>query len=129
VREIRTLRAMWRALETELRSPLNGHEEGNLGHKPRMDLRAPPPALYTTWVLWITTDEGQACVEAGRLNRLLVSYGSQERPDRIHDHYPPALLNPYCSYRRTWLLLQSQGLASVQPQEVSRSSELQLYLR
>ena len=32
VREIRTLRAMWRALETELRSLLNGHEEGNLGH-------------------------------------------------------------------------------------------------
>src|SRR5262245_32234437 len=26
---------MWRALETEPRSLLNGHEEGNLGHKPR----------------------------------------------------------------------------------------------
>jgi len=30
VREIRTLRAMWRALETGLRQLLNGHEEGNL---------------------------------------------------------------------------------------------------
>ena len=35
MREIRTLRAMWRALETELRQLLNGHEEGNLGYKPR----------------------------------------------------------------------------------------------
>jgi hypothetical protein len=33
VREIRTLRAIWRALETELRQLLNGHEEGNLGYK------------------------------------------------------------------------------------------------
>jgi hypothetical protein len=48
VREIRTLRAMWRALETELRSLLNGHEEGNLGHKPRRDLRATAPALDPT---------------------------------------------------------------------------------
>ena len=30
MREIRTLRAMWRALETGLRQLLNGHEEGNL---------------------------------------------------------------------------------------------------
>jgi hypothetical protein len=41
VREIRTLRAMWRALETELRQFLYGHEEGNLGYKPRRSLRAP----------------------------------------------------------------------------------------
>ena len=32
MREIRTLRAMWRALETGPRQLLNGHEEGNLGH-------------------------------------------------------------------------------------------------
>ena len=32
MREIRTLRAMWRVLETESRQFLNGHEEGNLGH-------------------------------------------------------------------------------------------------
>ncbi|MDY0004843.1 MAG: hypothetical protein RBU30_26330 [Polyangia bacterium] len=31
VRDIRTLRAMWRVLETGLRSTLYGHEEGNLG--------------------------------------------------------------------------------------------------
>jgi hypothetical protein len=32
VREIRTLRAMRRALETGLRKLLNGHEGGNAGH-------------------------------------------------------------------------------------------------
>jgi hypothetical protein len=32
VREIGTLRAMWRVLETELRKLLTGHEGGNAGH-------------------------------------------------------------------------------------------------
>ncbi len=32
VREIRMLRAMWRALETGLRKVLNGHEGGNAGY-------------------------------------------------------------------------------------------------
>jgi hypothetical protein len=32
VREIRTLRAMWRALETGLRKFLTGHEGGNAGY-------------------------------------------------------------------------------------------------
>ena len=32
MREICTLGAMWRGLETGLRQLLNGHEEGNLGH-------------------------------------------------------------------------------------------------
>ena len=35
MREIRTLRAMWWALETGPRQLLNGYEEGNLGYKPR----------------------------------------------------------------------------------------------
>jgi hypothetical protein len=48
VREIRTLHAMWRALETEPRRILNGHEERNLGHKPRRSLRAAAPALDPT---------------------------------------------------------------------------------
>lgn len=48
MREIRTLRAMWRALETELRQLLNGHEEGNLGYKPRRSLRATAPVLDPT---------------------------------------------------------------------------------
>jgi len=48
VREIRTLRAMWRALETGLRQFLNGHEEGNLGYKPRRSLRAAAPVLDPT---------------------------------------------------------------------------------
>jgi len=45
VREIRTLRAMWRALETGPRQFLNGHEEGNLGYKPRKSLRVTAPVL------------------------------------------------------------------------------------
>jgi hypothetical protein len=49
--EIRTLRAMWRALETEPRQILNGHEEGNLGNKPRTSLRAAAPALDPTRIL------------------------------------------------------------------------------
>ena len=48
MREIRTLRAMWRALETELRQFLNGHEEGNVGYKPRRSLRDPAPVLDPT---------------------------------------------------------------------------------
>jgi len=48
VREIRTLRAMWRALETEPRQFLNGHEEGNLGYKPRKSLRVTAPVLDPT---------------------------------------------------------------------------------
>jgi hypothetical protein len=48
VREIRTLRAMWRALETGLRQLLNGHEERNLGYKPRRSLRAAAPVLDPT---------------------------------------------------------------------------------
>ena len=48
MREIRTLRAMWRALETGLRQLLNGHEEGNLGYKPRRNLRATAPVLDPT---------------------------------------------------------------------------------
>jgi hypothetical protein len=50
VREIRTLRAMWRALETGLRQFLNGHDEGNLGYKPRRSLRAAAPVLDPTRV-------------------------------------------------------------------------------
>jgi len=36
---------MWRALETGPRQFLNGHEEGNLGYKPRNSLRASAPVL------------------------------------------------------------------------------------
>jgi hypothetical protein len=48
VREIRTLRAMWRALETGPRQVLHGHEGGNPGYKPRMSLRATAPVLDPT---------------------------------------------------------------------------------
>ena len=43
MREIRTLRAMWRVLETEPRQFLTGHEEGNLGYMPRRSLRVTAP--------------------------------------------------------------------------------------
>jgi hypothetical protein len=45
VREIRTLRAMWRALETEPRQFLSWHAEENLGYKPSRSLRAAAPVL------------------------------------------------------------------------------------
>ena len=48
MREIRTLRAMWRALETEPRQLLTGHEGGNPGYKPRMSLRVTAPVLDPT---------------------------------------------------------------------------------
>jgi len=48
VREIRSLRSKWRGLETGLRQLLNGHEEGNLGYKPRRNLRGTAPVLDPT---------------------------------------------------------------------------------
>ena len=48
MREIRTLRAMWRSLEAESWQLLTGHEEGNLGRKPRRNLRVAAPALDPT---------------------------------------------------------------------------------
>ena len=48
MREIRTLRAMWRALEPGPRQLLTGHEEGNLGYMPRRSLRAVAPVLDPT---------------------------------------------------------------------------------
>ena len=50
MREIRTLRAMWRVLETEPRQFLTGHEEGNLGYMPRKSLRATAPVPDPTGV-------------------------------------------------------------------------------
>ena len=50
MREIRTLRAMWRALETGPRQVLNGHEGGNPRYKPRMSLRATAPVPDPTTV-------------------------------------------------------------------------------
>ena len=41
MREIRLLRAMWRALETESRSFLNGHEGGNAGYSQRASYGLP----------------------------------------------------------------------------------------
>jgi hypothetical protein len=52
VRENRTLRAMWRGLETELRTSLNGHEGGNPGYSqgmacgpPRQPSTLPPSRI------------------------------------------------------------------------------------
>jgi len=41
VREICTLRAMWRGLETEPRISLHGHEGGNPGHSQGMPYGPP----------------------------------------------------------------------------------------
>jgi hypothetical protein len=41
VREIRMLRAMWRALETGLRNLLTGHEGGNAGHRQGVSFESP----------------------------------------------------------------------------------------
>ena len=69
MREIRTLRAMRRALETGPRRILNGHEEGNLGYKPRRNLRATAPALDPTSI----DGASQLClvdkIEAGQESR------------------------------------------------------------
>ena len=41
MREIRMLRAMWRALETGLRNLLTGHEGGNAGHRQGASFESP----------------------------------------------------------------------------------------
>ena len=48
MREIRTLRAMWRVLETELRKLLTGHEGGNAGHSQGVSYESVAPALDPT---------------------------------------------------------------------------------
>jgi hypothetical protein len=48
VREIRTLRAMWRALETELRRLLIGHEGGNAGYSQAVSYEFVASALDPT---------------------------------------------------------------------------------
>ena len=50
MREIRTLRAKRRELETEPRTLLNGHEGGNPGHGQASVLRATAPTLDPTEV-------------------------------------------------------------------------------
>ena len=41
MREIRMLRAMWRALETGSRTLLTGHEGGNAGHRQEVSYGSP----------------------------------------------------------------------------------------
>jgi hypothetical protein len=48
VREIRTLRAMRRALETKLRKLLTGHEGGNAGYSQGASFGLVAPALDPT---------------------------------------------------------------------------------
>ena len=59
MREIRTLRAMWRVLETEPRQFLTGHEEGNLGYMPRKSLRVTAPVLDPTAMGQVSRNNGQ----------------------------------------------------------------------
>ena len=48
MREIRTLRATWRGLETESRTTLGGHEGGNPRHRQGLALRITAPVLDPT---------------------------------------------------------------------------------
>ncbi len=48
MREIRTLRAMWRVLETQLRKLLTGHEGGNAGYRQGVSYEFVAPALDPT---------------------------------------------------------------------------------
>ena len=48
MREIRTLRVMWRELETGLRTFLAGHEGGNPGYRQGTSYRTTAPALDPT---------------------------------------------------------------------------------
>ena len=52
MREIRTLRAMWRVLETELRTLLTGHEGGNAGYRQGVSYECVAPALDPTRYLF-----------------------------------------------------------------------------
>ena len=54
MRQIRMLRAMWRELETGLRTLLLGHEEGNLGHSQGVAYELPRqlPTLLRNTPLW-----------------------------------------------------------------------------
>ena len=70
MREIRMLRAMWRGLETELRTTLPGHEGGNPGYRPGKSYGSPRQSS--------TLPEGyrDACRKAGikcSWGRLLIS--------------------------------------------------------
>jgi hypothetical protein len=59
VREIRTLRAMWRELETELRWALIGHDRGKPWIQTRIHLRAAAPVLEPTGVQqWMISKPG-----------------------------------------------------------------------
>jgi len=48
VREIRTLRVMWRELETGSRTSLAGHEGGNPGYRQAVFYRVTAPAIDPT---------------------------------------------------------------------------------
>ena len=70
MREIRTLRAMWRALETGPRQVLHGHEGGNPGYKPRMSLRATAPVLDPTKIMCAVDDTEESIKTIGHAGML-----------------------------------------------------------
>jgi hypothetical protein len=102
VREIRTLRAMWRALETGLRQLLNGHEEGNLGYKPRRSLRAAAPVLDPTRCLIATKPDG--CLKLSSVQVVVtditLTHGDWRRVieiavQRVRDHRSSCFFTPW----------------------------------
>ena len=76
MREIRTLRAMWRALETGTRQLLNGHEGGNPGYKPRMSLRANAPVLDPT--RQVSSDSAKVKMPGRSLRRTVEVYAGAD---------------------------------------------------
>ena len=67
MREIRMLRAMWRVLETGLRTLLNGHEDGNVGYSQGVSYGLPRqrPTLrrmsFTDLKFEVENDEKSQC--------------------------------------------------------------------
>lgn len=70
MREIRTLRVMWRELEPGLRTSLTGHEGGNSGYRQGMFYRVTAPALDPTTSTCMSSRHfahlSQACIADGR---------------------------------------------------------------
>jgi hypothetical protein len=98
VREIRTLGATWRGLETDLRRLLNGHEKGNLGYKPRRNLRGTAPVLDPTAIwpepLSVRASDGSGGAGNGCMGPWDSSMGTESRI-RSHLRQPPHLDTPH----------------------------------
>jgi hypothetical protein len=86
VRQIRTLRARWRELETGLRRLLGGHEGGNPGY--RQGGSSEPPRQFSTLPRLLATDSsGKSGMRAFAYGRTILS--SQEHSGSRTRHKDP----------------------------------------